>query len=215
MSSPRPILKYNSSSSSPSSPPVCPSNSDRVRRHTAAVHFPPSPTLTRTFAVYSAASYDRSPIVVGPNTCALPERGCPGRTYTLEDHMVQPCSYTKTTGRSRHPRSISNLGPGLLFGDEDRNPSIAVPYPSEIPPLLIPDLSSSESDESDGVPIPEIGDAPKHRKRVRSPSRRRPSNLDNETSLKPSSRNKHRSISDKSLKPYILTLADEGCFGGF
>jgi hypothetical protein len=226
MSSPRPILKRASPppscSSSPSSPPVRPSHHDRVRSHTAVVHFPPSPTLTRTFAVYSAASYDRSPIVVGPNTCALPERGCPGRTYTLEEREVAPCeiapcSYDKGAGRSKHPRSMSNQALGLHFGDEDRKLSIATPYPSDLPPPLVPDLSSSESDESDGVRIPEriIGDVPKHRKRVRSPSRRRPSNLDNETSPKPPSWNKYRNVSDKSLRPCILALPEEGCFGGF
>jgi hypothetical protein len=47
------------------------------------VHFPPSPALTSTFACHSSTVYDRSPIVVVPNTCALPERGCPGRTYAL------------------------------------------------------------------------------------------------------------------------------------
>lgn len=221
MSSPRPILKRNSSasssSSSPSSPPPRPSHHDRPRSHTAAVHFPPSPTLTRTFAVYSSASYDRSPIVVGPNTCALPERGCPGRTYTLEENAAEPCSYSKGAGRSMHPRSMSNLGLGLPSGEEDRKHSIGNQHPSVLPPPLVPDLSSSESDESDGVRIPDrlIGDVPKHRRRVRSPSRRRSSNPDNEHSPKPSSWNKYRNLSDKSLKPCILALPDEGCFGGF
>ena len=50
-------------------------------QHRNTVHFPPSPTLTRTFSARSPSTYDRSPIVVLPNICALPARGCPGRTY--------------------------------------------------------------------------------------------------------------------------------------
>ena len=42
-------------------------------------HFPP-PGQEHT-ARYSGLDYDRSPIVVLPNICALPERGCPGKTY--------------------------------------------------------------------------------------------------------------------------------------
>ena len=39
------------------------------------VHFPPTPRLTSTEITYSSSIYDRAPIVVAPNTCALPERG--------------------------------------------------------------------------------------------------------------------------------------------
>ncbi|KXN85923.1 hypothetical protein AN958_10684 [Leucoagaricus sp. SymC.cos] len=119
---PRPILKRSSSTPS-------------AEKH---VVFPPSPALTRTFAAHSPAAYDRSPIVVGPNICALPERG--GRTYLLEDQLSSPsrrrsCS---KSGRVPHPRAIRDT-------------------PSMIPsmPSLIPDLSS-ESDESDGFPSPHL-----------------------------------------------------------
>ncbi|KAB5591657.1 hypothetical protein CTheo_4909 [Ceratobasidium theobromae] len=48
----------------------------------ANVHFPTAKReLVKTRVTHSPASYDRSPIVVSPNTCALPARGCPGRTY--------------------------------------------------------------------------------------------------------------------------------------
>ncbi|KIY70058.1 hypothetical protein CYLTODRAFT_452082 [Cylindrobasidium torrendii FP15055 ss-10] len=59
---PRPILKRAKSNHTPH-----------------AVHFPSSPLLTKTF---DAPSYDRTPIVVVPNSCALPERG--GRCYTFD-----------------------------------------------------------------------------------------------------------------------------------
>jgi len=89
------------------------------------VHFPPSPA-TRTYSAYSAAAYDRSPIVVSPNSCALPERG--GRTYTLDES--QPCRGI-SFARDFHPRA-------LAFA------STRTPLPQ-----LIPDLSE-ESEESDG-----------------------------------------------------------------
>jgi len=89
------------------------------------VHFPSSPA-TRTYSAYSAAAYDRSPIVVAPNSCALPERG--GRTYTLDES--QPCRGI-SFARDFHPRA-------LAFA------STRTPLPQ-----LIPDVSS-ESEESDG-----------------------------------------------------------------
>jgi hypothetical protein len=155
--SPRPILKRTSSSAHPASAVLSssssyhPSNCDRDRTR-YAVHFPPSPTLTRTFSVYSSTTYDRSPIVVGPNTCALPERGCPGRTYTLEEdssHRGDQRKRSSAKGRHAHPRSMGgSLGLGQLSGDEPREVD---QHPQNIPPPLIPDLSSSESDDSDSL----------------------------------------------------------------
>ncbi|KAG1731371.1 hypothetical protein EDB19DRAFT_1737796 [Suillus lakei] len=118
-SHPRPILKHQQTTP----------NYGRVigspeRLH--VVHFPPSPTLTRTYSAYPPSTYDRSPIVVAPNTCALPERGCPGRTYTLDEE----------------------LSPSKLGGIDDG--SQCTPWRSSpTQPPLIPDLSSG-SDESDG-----------------------------------------------------------------
>lgn len=153
--SPRPILKravsHNSSSSS--SPPH-------------AVHFPPSPALVHTFAVHSSSSYDRSPIVVSPNTCALPARGCPGRTYTLDD--VPPCPSKNPPrghpygGRDLHPRAFAAARMSPIYNEDpyeeaQRTPTrtyYQLPHPPPPPPPpLIPDLSS-ESDESDGFMSP-------------------------------------------------------------
>ncbi|PFH47067.1 hypothetical protein AMATHDRAFT_132824, partial [Amanita thiersii Skay4041] len=112
-----------------------------------AVHFPPSPSLTRIFAAYSASIYDRSPIIIAPNACALPERGCPGRTYYSEDtHSSPKPKSRRATNNARliHPRAFSSLAdvPSTMTT-------------SALPPL-IPDLSS-ESEESDGFasPIPD------------------------------------------------------------
>jgi hypothetical protein len=116
-SHPRPILKH--------------STTLPTHLHRNAVHFPPSPSLTRTFSAYSSTTYDRSPIVVAPNSCAIPPRGCPGRTYSIDDPSTSP-----RNGRVLHPRALAH--------DPDRTPTR--PHPP-LPPL-IPDLSS-ESDESD------------------------------------------------------------------
>jgi hypothetical protein len=39
------------------------------------VHFPPTPVMTEISITHSPFSYDRAPIQVAPNVCALPERG--------------------------------------------------------------------------------------------------------------------------------------------
>lgn len=75
-SQPRPILK-RASVSAPTAPAVSPP--DSYNRN--GVHFPPHTTIASTHLAYSADAYDRSPISVMPNECALPARGCPGRTY--------------------------------------------------------------------------------------------------------------------------------------
>lgn len=111
---PRPILKRHDNPSPTPSP----------SQH--AVHFPPSPALTRVFSAHSPAAYDRSPIVISPNSCTLPERGCPGRTYYSPEDAARAAHF-----KGVHPRRI--------------------PYqsrPCDIPPPLVPDLSS-ESEESD------------------------------------------------------------------
>ncbi|KAG2022402.1 hypothetical protein CC2G_000153 [Coprinopsis cinerea AmutBmut pab1-1] len=47
------------------------------------VHFPPTPTLTTTGLTHAPHVYDRAPILVQPNVCALPERGA--RMYFVTD----------------------------------------------------------------------------------------------------------------------------------
>ncbi|KAI0060950.1 hypothetical protein BV25DRAFT_815569 [Artomyces pyxidatus] len=144
---PRPILKHSPHSYST---PAQAADALFLRipapRTTNNVRFPPSPTLTRTFSAYSPSTYDRSPIVVLPNTCALPARGCPGRTY-LPGDAPAPHSPSQTRKRAMkcksktlHPRAAA-----LATPPADEAPSI--------PPPLVPDLSS-ESDESDGFTSP-------------------------------------------------------------
>jgi hypothetical protein len=150
--SPRPILKRT-----PSSFDRAPKSSNDHPHH--AVHFPPTscPT-THTYQVYSSTAYDRSPIVVSPNTCALPARGCPGRTYNLEEHEPQTLRRYQFGSHEAHPRAFA-----LQRADAGRQSTPSY----HIPPPLIPDLSS-ESDESDGfssssfteTPIPYASYAP-------------------------------------------------------
>ncbi|TFK21273.1 hypothetical protein FA15DRAFT_554590, partial [Coprinopsis marcescibilis] len=52
------------------------------------VHFPPTPTLTSIALTHSPHIYDRAPINVAPNSCALPERGA--RTYFSTESTVPP-----------------------------------------------------------------------------------------------------------------------------
>jgi len=148
--SPRPILKRSTSYAT-------------ANDHTPhAVHFPPTPSLTRTFSAHSPSTYDRSPIVVAPNSCALPERGCPGRTYSLDEPApTVPDSSTPSRGhpyggRDLHPRAmaVNNYRspiPQQIDEDEDAERTPTRTFPA-LPPL-IPDLSS-ESEESDGFASP-------------------------------------------------------------
>lgn len=102
-------------------------------QHHHSVHFPPSPSLTRTFYAHSASAYDRSPIIVSPNDCALPARGCPGRTYFDEPPTPYPSNRPSCMSNAKgyHPRAFSIIPPTTL-------------------PQLVPDFSS-ESEESDGI----------------------------------------------------------------
>ncbi|KIM38166.1 hypothetical protein M413DRAFT_30305 [Hebeloma cylindrosporum] len=73
---PRPILRppplsYND----PDSPLPFASSSRIPPLESPHVHFPPTPVMTKISITHSPFSYDRAPIQVAPNVCALPERG--------------------------------------------------------------------------------------------------------------------------------------------
>ena len=84
---PRPILKHLGSSSDDSdSPNSREGGLSRMSARSNKVHFPNHPdALTRMHLAHSPDDYDRSPIRIRPNACALPERGCPGRTYQQDE----------------------------------------------------------------------------------------------------------------------------------
>lgn len=118
-SSPRPILK------DPASTPC-----EAAR----GVHFPPTPSLSRTYSAHPPSEYDRTPIVVTANTCALPERG--GRTITDDDAPPTPTPACKRRlVGDVHPRALGPCSTSSL-------------------PQLIPDMTTSESEESDGLTSP-------------------------------------------------------------
>ncbi|KAJ7889961.1 hypothetical protein B0H14DRAFT_2691408 [Mycena olivaceomarginata] len=127
-----------------------------------SVHFPPSPSLTRTFSAHSATQYDRTPIQVAPNACALPARGCPGRTY------YDSSAASNGRGGSLHPRALAAYEAQKQQledegDDDDDEEAERTPHAHKSPPPLVPDLSS-ESDESDGFasPPPEPAGPPVH-----------------------------------------------------
>ena len=72
----KPILKLSPAQTPTQTPARLASPTPEGPKH---AHFPP-PGQEPT-ARYSGVDYDRSPIIVLPNICALPERGCPGKTY--------------------------------------------------------------------------------------------------------------------------------------
>jgi len=133
--SPRPILKHGSSSHHHSALSAIPPSALPYPPEPHQVHFPPPTALSKTYPTHSVTSYDRAPIVVTRNDCQLPERGCPGRTYD-----GSPKSRKHLEGRHPHPRASEHSS----THDMGRSR----------PPPLVPDISSSESDESDGIVSP-------------------------------------------------------------
>ena len=157
---PRPILK-RANLSSATHDPIHKDESNQLLSIDPSilspmVRFPHSRALSSTFAAYPSSTYDRSPIVVSPNRCSLPERGCPGRTY-LPGEAPHPRSRPSQNGKCLHPRASSST-PLYPFDDEDEDDNDLTPKPTPIaysrplpqPPALVPDISSSESEESDG-----------------------------------------------------------------
>ncbi|KAH9024416.1 hypothetical protein EDB84DRAFT_432880 [Lactarius hengduanensis] len=132
----RPCLKHRADVD-----PPAPTNSPLPFALCPRVHFPPSPGLCQTHLTHSAAIYDRAPIVVLPNACAMPERN--GRTFT-------PPSESCAAGKRRATRAVAQgatLHP-QAFAASHTTPAAAASSVSGMP-SLVPDLSSSESDESD------------------------------------------------------------------
>ncbi|KAG8931843.1 hypothetical protein FRC02_002078 [Tulasnella sp. 418] len=74
-SPPRSILKRSPSASS--------SSSNKTSR-SPSVSF--SNNISTTYLTHAPTTYNRSPIEVSFNECSLPRRGCPGRTYSVDQH---------------------------------------------------------------------------------------------------------------------------------
>jgi len=115
------------------------------------VHFPPAPGLCQTHLTHSPSIYDRAPIVVLPNVCALPKRN--DRTYT--PHSECPSSSKKRV--STHPKGAQAAAahhPHAFREASVASSDPAVRQHHQQLPQLVPDLSSSESDESDINSLP-------------------------------------------------------------
>ena len=113
---PRSILKQSSSSSSDSYSTTSLAAALPYPPPPPQVHFPPPTSLTQTHYTHSGTHYDRAPIVVLPNDCALPERGCPGRTYDNSSgyKTPRPATLTSKCGRTPHPRAAEASADGRI-----------------------------------------------------------------------------------------------------
>ncbi|KDQ08077.1 hypothetical protein BOTBODRAFT_180214 [Botryobasidium botryosum FD-172 SS1] len=177
------------------------------------VHFPPTPSLTTLHVADPPSTYDRTPILVLPNVCALPARGCPGRTYSPP---APSCS-----GRSRSQSSHAH-------------PSAFASYPNALgintSPALISDDGSSEESDAPTTPPPEcasynpLASYPSYPSRPLSPSKYSQSELDflpyAPPSI-PSSRSVKLGKSERRKSPRPASFraaawgADLACLGGF
>jgi hypothetical protein len=118
--------------------PVSPSNPFALCPRTLSphVHFPPTPTISSIHITHSSKAYDRTPLTISPNLCALPGRG--ERSYNNRDDssLVESYSSGSTKGSYFHPRAYEVCELETLSTT------------SSPPPLV---YGSSESDESDGA----------------------------------------------------------------
>ncbi|KAF8481701.1 hypothetical protein DFH94DRAFT_793031 [Russula ochroleuca] len=121
------------------------------------VHFPPAPGLCQTHFTHSASIYDRAPIVVPPNACALPARN--ERTYTPSGESLCAAKKRRSAsaratahGATLHPHAFAESAQAHAQAQAQA----AASDPAGRMPALVPDFSSSESDESDVSSTPPI-----------------------------------------------------------
>ena len=126
------------------------------------VHFPPAPGLCQTHLTHSASIYDRAPIVVVPNDCALPARN--ERTYTPSSECPKKrrsaqaaAAAAAAHGAVLHPHaSFAESAKAQAAAGNISAASISPANPVDRVPPLVADLSSSESDESDVSSTPPV-----------------------------------------------------------
>lgn len=185
--SPRPILKHHLDIPTPEpfEPfpfAACPS----VLLTTRHVHFPPTPTLTSTFTTHSPSAYDRTPLSVSPNACALPGRH--ERELFVDNvpppshHRPSSTSHPSHSRRARapspkggyfHPRAYEACAPELLppaaWSTSVSSPGHSPPPPFPLPLLIFdnphnlsPDSESSSSDSQVTTPSDDDPDPVSH-----------------------------------------------------
>ncbi|QRV78380.1 hypothetical protein RhiJN_06395 [Ceratobasidium sp. AG-Ba] len=173
----------------------------------ANVHFPTAKReLVKTRVTHSPSSYDRSPIVVQPNSCALPARGCPGRTY--DPTPVSP------SGRTIHPSAQFHSSASM----SQSPPRIRRPATPCAVPGLIPDEGSS--DDSDGLisPPPErSGNSLGYMGAVCDDSDRAMlfAAARSRTNSPPKTKSRRSSREYRASSSAGFDSSDEGCLGGF
>lgn len=156
---PRPILKQSSGTPTPVGTP-----SHSLPKH---AHFPPEEVFRRI----SGIEYDRTPIIVDQNECALPARGCPGRTFDgteLDLHHYRHSSKkssrfsdgVRNPGNHVHPNyfvaaSQSAASSSMNMPADLRDCPLAfVANPGPMPSLSMIHGDTSESDADEiGSPI--------------------------------------------------------------
>ncbi|KAL7285043.1 hypothetical protein ACG7TL_000134 [Trametes sanguinea] len=231
---PHPILKRDAS---PFRTPTLPfSNCGPL--FSPHVHFPPTPRIAATYPADSPTTYDRAPIAVSPNICALPRRGertiqptpadFDGERRGRSRHRARGCggSGENIKGSYFHPRAYEACKPEPL-----NVPTAAFDLPST--PPLVQDLSpSDESDETVTTPPdPKLSASiprsiPPHFEGF--PSLRRPETVDKADFGSPLPVNRsapRRKVRRPNLKraetqlprqtPSFSPDLDEGCLGGF
>jgi len=133
---PPPILK--SSMMQPSNPfAVCP------RVYSPHVHFPPTPGMTSVHTTHSSHTYDRTPLTIAQNPCALPDRG--ERYYDNDDSSIPRESHLRGSSKGSyfHPRAYEVCEREKF----DSLSSNSLPLPLMHPSSL---SMASEADEADG-----------------------------------------------------------------
>jgi hypothetical protein len=140
---PPPILKQDLNAGAQGSADALPFTSC-TSIHSTRVHFPPTPKLTCRELTYPSHAYDRAPIVVTPNSCALPSRGAREYHAPIDE---------EARARARKPR----FAPVVQQTQPQSLSSQSIPascYFATVPAAAAPAdalswSSSSESDDSD------------------------------------------------------------------
>lgn len=196
---PRPILKQ------------CPQRQDAFSfsAHSTAppprrVHFPPTPTLTSTYTTHSSATYDRSPVSISPNQCALPGRH--EREFVgSDDSRSYPTAEIK--GSYFHPRAYEACTPEpSVYYESD---SLVTPPPDTVGRRIPVRFTAADSmipfarhtqDEIDTT----------------FTSLQHPSQAKEKRGMKRSSRREGRGHSSNGHTGFAMPSLDyDGCLGGF
>ncbi|KAI0782403.1 hypothetical protein BC629DRAFT_553987 [Irpex lacteus] len=116
------------------------------------VHFPPTPSMVAsTHPVHSPQTYDRKPIVISPNYCALPQRGSRKLYSPPADFEVERPE--RGRGRARQSSDKAEHIKGSYFHPRAYEACEPEPIPVDdsqlSPPLLVHDSYTADEYDSD------------------------------------------------------------------